>query len=85
MEPTGTSAPARNCLCHDERMFFKRDSRYRIGGYYLCAEGERARHRARYDALTGLAYNLLLMRHRRHKALAARNRRASTSVTGGGI
>lgn len=51
-------------------MRFRRDTRYRAGGFYICSVKERIRHRARYDSLDGPAYNRLLLRHRRTKALA---------------
>lgn len=73
MAKTGDS-PER-CTCHDEPMFWQRDSRYHAGGFYRCRVRVLAAQRERYHNLSGVAYNRLLLDHRRTKSLARRRNR----------
>ena len=58
------------CNCHNEQMGWQKDPRYTAGGYWFCRIKHAARMRRRYDELTGVEYNALLLYHRRWKALA---------------
>lgn len=69
------------CACHGEELLWHRDSRYRAGGFWYCRITHQERARAKYDALDGVAYNQLLLRHRRHKALDRQRQR----LTGEGV
>ena len=69
--PTGDGIPE----CHGEPKRFVRDPRYTGGGYWRCRVEINDWERKRYHALDGVAYNRLLLQHRRTKALARRRMR----------
>ncbi len=52
-----------------------------VGTQRECLGCKRMRDRAAYDSLPNLAYNRLLLRHRRNKALRRRTRRMNGSVS----
>lgn len=58
-----------SCSCHDEPMYWNRDTRYDKGGFFYCAEVQRQRCRDRYERMEGPAYSRMLLQHRRVKAL----------------
>jgi hypothetical protein len=65
------------CACHGEVMLWNKDTRYAVEGYWKCRVRHRERMQKRYDALTGLEYNALLLRHRRAKAMTRRAKRVA--------
>ena len=56
-------------------MYWHRDKRYLIGGFWDCRVRVTRRNSAHYHSLKGPAYSLLLLQNRRAKALARRKRR----------
>lgn len=70
------------CKCHGERMLWHVSKRYRAGGFWYCGERNRETKRERYENLTGLEYNGLLLQKRRVKTLA-RMRSRHDSMKGG--
>ncbi len=69
-----------NCVCHGERMYWNRDSRYREGGFWRCAEKKRARVRQHYNERGALAKRRRydadpIFRHEKLMANASRSRR----------
>jgi hypothetical protein len=63
----GISKP--DCECHGEPMYWNTDARYTAGGYWRCPVRAKAKERDRYANMSGVAYNRMLLRHRRNKAL----------------
>lgn len=61
--------PAPTCDHCGEIKQWHQDARKALGGYWRCAERRRATQRRQYDRTVGVAYNRLLLRHRRNKAM----------------
>lgn len=69
-----TDAERPRCRCHDEPML-KNGHNPNGPQKWWCATKRRRYKAAQYDALSGVAYNRLLLRHRRVKALARMKQR----------
>lgn len=71
----GTGTP--DCKCHGEPMYWCKapNQQRKAGGFWQCGVRQRAQVKRHYDALDGVARNLLLLKHRRTKALARRRLR----------
>lgn len=72
---TGPGTPKPDCDCHGEPMLWHKDRKMIPGGWWQCRVTEQARNRRRYAEASGLAYNRLLLMHRRNKAMDRRRKR----------
>jgi len=68
----------RACDCHGEAMGWRKDPRYRAGGYWVCHVKERARYQDRYDSDPVYRIQKGLLGNRRKRAATLQRMRRAT-------